>query len=123
MIVQHIRSADNKPADTLSRANMGDAFQMHPAIVNALADSVDGLDIDRFATSQNHVLPAFNTYFYEEGSVGTDAFAQTDWERVKNFCNPPFSQLNRLVAFLRDFHPNLPRAIIIAPKWVQQPWY
>ena len=54
---------------------MGDAFQLHPTVVRALSDSVDGLDVDRFATSQNHVLPTFNTYFYEAGSAGTDAFA------------------------------------------------
>ena len=84
---------------------------------------MDGLDIDRFATAQNHVLPAFNTYFLEAGSAGTDAFAQTDWALLKNFCNPPFSQLGRLVTFLREFQPLLPRAIIIAPQWVQQPWY
>lgn len=34
------------------------------------------MDIDRFATSVNKVLPIFNSFFFEKDSSGVDAFAQ-----------------------------------------------
>ncbi len=89
----------------------------------ALAESVEGLDIDRFATANNTLLPKFNSYFHETGTHGVDAFAQEDWLEAKNYCNPPISQLNRVVKFMRTFAPCMPQALVIAPKWVQQPWY
>lgn len=75
MVIQYIRSGANEPADTLSRANLGDAFQLNPAIFRALATSVGGLDVDRFATPTNTLLPTYNTYFFEQGTSGVDAFA------------------------------------------------
>ena len=33
------------------------------------------LDIDRFATYANKLLPRFNSYFLEQDSIGIDAFA------------------------------------------------
>ena len=82
-----------------------------------------GLEVDRFATATNALLPVYNTYFFEEGTSGVDAFAQTDWCNKKNFCNPPFSQIARVVKFLRGHHPTLPPTVLIAPKWRQQAWY
>lgn len=81
-----------------------------------------GLDIDRFATAQNKVLPKFNSYFMETGCMGIDAFAQTDWMTLRNFCNPPISQLNKLLTFIKRNYPRAP-CVIITPKWQQQPWF
>ena len=50
-------------------------------------------------------------------------FAQDDWLQKKNFCNPPFTQLNRLTKFIQQFQPLLPQCVIITPKWTQQPWH
>lgn len=68
-----------------------------------LAHSVGGLDIDRFATAKNAVLSRFNSYFAEPGCEGVDAFAQSNWMEVRNFCNPPISQVARLLSFLATF--------------------
>ena len=46
---------------------------------------------DRFATAANKVVPHFNSYFYEPGCSGMDAFAQKDWGEGINFVNPPLS--------------------------------
>ena len=81
-----------------------------------------GLDIDRFATAANTLLPRFNSYFAEQGSCGTDAFAQNDWAQLRNFCNPPFSQLPRLLQYLSNTAPTA-ICVVIAPKWVQQHWF
>ena len=34
------------------------------------------MDIDRFATYNNKVLPVYNSFFMEKNSSGIDAFAQ-----------------------------------------------
>jgi hypothetical protein len=119
LITQYIRSADNQAADQLSRANLGDAYRLNKGVFQAIAACVDGLDIDRFATHTNTLLPRFNSYFYEPGTMGVDAFAQDNWLENKNYCNPPISVLNRLVKFLRDFEPRFPPTVVIAPLWVQ----
>ena len=82
-----------------------------------------GCTIDRFATAANKCCKLFNSYFWEEGTHGVDAFAQGDWAEHTNYCNPPLSQISRLCKFLQGFKPNLPRCIVVAPKWMSQPWY
>ena len=117
--MQWISTKDNIPADTLSRENLGDAFQLHPTIFDCLSTAVGGFTIDRFATALNTLHPTFNSYFQETGSAGVDAFSQENWLEHTNYCNPPFSQLGRLTKFLREFKPNLPRCVVIAPRWKQ----
>ena len=78
---------------------------------------VGELDIDRFVTATNRLLPKYNSYFWEEGCAGVDAFAQSDWDALRNYCNPPFSQVGRLVTFLQQC-PGRIACAIIAPKWV-----
>ena len=76
IIAQWIPSKENVPADTLSRVNVGDAYQLNPNIFKKLNEFVDNtMSIDRFATSANALLPCFNSYFHEEGCDGVDAFA------------------------------------------------
>ncbi len=63
------------PADELSRINVGDAYQLNPTVFRALDNYIGGFTIDRFATKANTLHPMFNSYFYEEGCQGVDAFA------------------------------------------------
>lgn len=123
IIIQWISTKDNIPADTLSRENLGDAFQLNPITFRDIDMAVGGCTVDRFATAMNTLLPTFNSYFKEDNCAGVDAFAQTDWQHHTNYCNPPFSQIARLVKFIRTFEPRLPRCVIIAPCWKQQAWY
>lgn len=91
LIVQWISTKDNVPADTLSRVNLGDEFKLNPEVFAQIASIVGGLDIDRFATAANTQCKKFNSYFMEPQCTGVDAFAQTDWLHLRNFCNPPFT--------------------------------
>ena len=90
-MIQWISTKDNIPADELSRVNLGDHHQLNKEVFQLIAKTVGGLDVDRFATARNTLLPRFNSYFMESGCEGVDAFAQTDWLTAKNYCNPPFS--------------------------------
>ena len=51
LVIQWIPTKQNVPADRLSRANLGDDFQLNPNIFQTIVDCVGGLDIDRFATA------------------------------------------------------------------------
>ena len=64
----------------------------------------------------NTVTTRFNSYFYEPGCTGTDAFAQLDWDKGLNFVNPPLSLMARVVYFLRELGPNA-KTLVIAPHW------
>jgi hypothetical protein len=91
LIIQWIPSKSNVPADTLSRVNLGDEFRLNIDVFNQITKCMGGLDIDRFATAHNTLLPKFNSYFHETNCLGVDAFAQSDWPQYRNYCNPPFS--------------------------------
>ena len=80
------------------------------------------LDIDRFATYVNKLLPKFNSFFFEKDTCGVDAFAQDDWNLYLNYLNPPFPILGRVTNFLQYNEPNA-KFILIAPYWVGSPWY
>jgi hypothetical protein len=56
--------------------------------------------MDRFATAANALTKLYNTFYYEYGTAGIDAFAQKDWNNYINFVNPPFSVIGRLINFL-----------------------
>ena len=81
----------NKAADKLSCVSMQDNITINPAVITYLQVSFGTINIDRFATAANKVVPHFNSYFYEPGCSGTDAFAQKDWGEGINFVNPPLS--------------------------------
>ena len=106
----------NKASDFLSRAQLGDRYKFNPALLADLMRSFGTLDVDRFATDANAVLPVYNTMFWEPGSSGVDAFAQGDWMTKVNFCNPPFAQVARLVRFLTVERRGA-RALVIVPHW------
>ena len=91
MVVAWLATDKNKASDFLSRAQLGDRYRFNPSLMACLEKAFGPLDIDRFATSTNAVLPRYNTMFWEEGSSGVDAFAQSDWAKFRNFCNPPFA--------------------------------
>ena len=78
--------------------------------------------MDRFATASNALLRKYNSYFHEIETAGVDAFAQKDWEREFNYCNPPFSILGRLTNFLIDIVPLAP-CLLVAPYWSGSPWF
>ena len=56
VIVQWISTTGNVPADTLTRSNLGDAFQLNTQVFTAISTAVNGLDIDRFATAGNKLM-------------------------------------------------------------------
>ena len=84
-------------ADTLSRVTLGDAWTTHPDIIRELDVLSGGITIDRFATRHNRVVATYNSFFMEEGSAGTDAFAQLDYDLHTNYIHPPIGIVGRVL--------------------------
>ena len=80
------------------------------------------LSCDRFASSQDHVLPFFNTYMPDPARMPVDAFAQNDWMHHANWCHPPPQIIGKLVYFLDslDFEPS---CVIFCPYWPAHHWF
>lgn len=68
----------NKTVDQLSRIKVGDKYQLNKKIFSQLNEKCGALDIDRFATNQNTLVPRFSSYFRELNSAGTVIFTQDD---------------------------------------------
>lgn len=70
-------------------------------------------DVDRFASDTNTLLPRFNSALECPGSEGQNAFSQ-DWSGTRSFCNPPYSELDRLAQFLEETGA---AATVVAPSF------
>lgn len=117
---RHLAGTLNTSADMLSRIQQKYEWQLHPAIFNYIDMLWGPHDVDRFATMSNTQLPIYNSFRYDPLTSGVDAFAQSDWEKMNNFCNPPFRLISRV---LNKINQTGATATLIAPKWPQQQWY
>lgn len=110
----------NVEADRLSReADSGD-WRLDPAEFRRLDRDWGPHSVDRFATENNAQLARFNSAWAQPTSEGVDAFAQTGWADERNWCNPPWALLPRLVRMLRETGA---AATVLAPDWPAQAWY
>jgi hypothetical protein len=110
----------NVEADRLSReADSGD-WRLNPAEFRRLDRDWGPHSVDRFATENNTQLARFNSAWAQPTSEGVDAFAQTGWADERNWCNPPWALLPRLVRMLRETGA---AATVLAPDWPAQAWY
>ena len=112
---------ENVMADYLSRHTDTEDWALNQRIFDQLNRRWGPLTIDKFATTENRLIPKFNSRWHCPLTHGIDAFAQDDWERERNWCNPPFSQLSRLTSLLES----LPGAyaVVIATFWPGSSWF
>ena len=75
------------------------------------------IQIDLFATSENHRCSIYFSPIRDPQSAGTDAFLQS-WEGLQAYAFPPWSIIPRVLAKLRGTELTL-----VAPYWPQRPWF
>jgi hypothetical protein len=120
LLPRYIRSSDNWWADSLSRTLDRGDWRLRRSLFLSLDSEWGPHSIDRFATRLNTQLPRYNSAWLDPGTEGLDAFAQTNWQREHNWCNPPWDLLPRLAHLLEMTGA---AATVIAPCWPAQPWY
>ena len=117
---EYIRSVDNFIPDRLSRMSNNEDYRLSRQAFDKIQRCFGRRTVDRFATFANRQLERFNSLTADIASEGIDAFAQ-DWSGERNWANPPWSLLPRLVAFLRA-RPRV-EAVVLAPEWPQALWF
>jgi hypothetical protein len=116
----YIRSEDNVIPDRLSRVRVADDYRLAPEVFQRITRAFGPRTCDRFASAANTLCRTFNSLHADVGSSGTDAFLQR-WEGEANWCNPPWSLLPRLTAFLAA-RPAVD-AVVLAPDWPSALWF
>lgn len=118
--VEWLPSAENVDADRLSRIRDVDDWRLTTTWFRAMGG--DRCTIDRFASSNNARLRRFNSFWRSPGTEGVDAFAQpaASWRRERNWCNPPWGQLERLARHLATTGAE---AVVVAPAWRHTIWH
>ena len=78
------------------------------------------VQIDLFATSDNHRCSIYISPYRDPMSAGTDAFLQS-WDGLPAYAFTPMAIILRFLAKLRSSTgPELP---LVAPHWAQRPWF
>ena len=78
------------------------------------------VQIDLFATSENHRCSIYFSPFQDPMSAGTDAFLQS-WNGLQAYTFPPVAIIPRVLAKLRASSGT--ELTLVAPHWAQRPWF
>lgn len=114
-----LSSTDNARADQLSRLR-DEGPLLRASVADSLLARFGPHTVDRFASSDNALLPRFNSARPTPLGSGVDAFAQVDWGVGRSWCHPPWHLLPRLALFLRQTGA---AATVVAPDWPGRAWY
>ena len=78
------------------------------------------VQIDLFATSENHRCSIYFSPFWDPMSAGTDAFLQS-WDGLQACAFPPVAIIPLVLAKLRASTGM--ELTLVAPHWAQRPWF
>ena len=109
----HIPGDYNNRADELSRLNPATEWHLDQSTFHHLEQLWGPHTVDRFASSLNHLLPRYNTRFYDPQAEATDALS-LPWVNENNYINPPFRLLPQII---RKIQQEGCQATLIAPLW------
>ena len=59
-----------------------------------------GQHVDRFADANNHLLPTYNSLFFDPTTSGVDALAQQNLGSENNFVNAPFALIPQVLKII-----------------------
>ena len=114
LLLEYIPTHENVAPDALSRAANTEDYRLATRLFHWVESYFGVRMVNRFASFQSRLCERFNSFHMDVGTEGVDAFAQ-DWAHERNWANPPWSQLPRLVRFLTDrLHVE---TVVLAPEW------
>ena len=119
---QYIQSEHNL-ADPVSRISGAESWMLSPSMFKWLSDKFGPFTCDRFASQNGHLCPKYNSLHFDPGSSGVNCFLQTDWLDEFNWCNPPWTEISKLICLFSKLDRTRLRAGVLVPKWPTAPWY
>ena len=120
LLPEYIPTFENIVPDALSRAANEEDYRLAYRLFRLIELRFGKRTVDRFASFGNRLCERFNSFYCDVGTEGIDAFAQ-DWTGERNWANPPWSLLPRLVSFLAA--RRTVEAVVLAPEWPHALWY
>lgn len=115
----HIAGVENIKADYLSRIVDPHNWTLNKDIFHVIDRMLGPHSIDRFANWTNHLLPKYNSMYWDPGTSGVNAMAQRDWNKEMNYCAPPFSMINSVLDLVIQQRAKM---TLIAPIWKGASW-
>lgn len=117
--VFHIPGKDNYVADRLSRKmNENMEWSLSQEVFLDVQANLGALDIDLFASRDNHKLDRYVSYLPDSKAVAVNAFSLT-WTN-NSFLFPPFSLLGLV---LQKIQQDRATVVLVAPVFHTQPWF
>jgi hypothetical protein len=101
----------NQLADYLSKVEEMDDFGLQPAVFRTVLKHFGPLDVDRFASAHNALLPIFFSEFWSPHSSGVNAFTE-DWSVSRSFCFPPPRLVFRTIQHARECRSDIVLAVL-----------
>ena len=118
---QFLPGSQNVLADALSRPHQlpHSEWSLNRDVFQSLR-RLWPVQIDLFATSDNHRCSIYFSPLHDPMSAGTDAFLQS-WDGLQAYAFPPVSLIPRVLAKLRASSGT--ELTLVAPHWAQRPWF
>ena len=118
---QFLPGSNNVLADALSRPHQlpHSEWSLNLTVFQSLS-RLWPVQIDLFATSENHRCSIYFSPFRDPMSAGTDAFLQS-WDGLQAYAFPPVAIIPRVLAKLRASTGT--ELTLVAPHWAQRPWF
>ena len=118
---QFLPGSNNVLADALSRPHQlpHSEWSLNMTVFQSLR-RLWPVQIDLFATSENHRCSIYFSPFRDPMSAGTDAFLQS-WDGLQAYAFPPVAIIPRVLAKLRASTGT--ELTLVAPHWAQRPWF
>ena len=108
-------------ADSLSRsAPLESEWSLDKESFLFVLQQIPDLELDLFATTENHQLPLYVALNQDPLVVGVDVMVLdwNQWESIYIF--PPFNMMMAVINNLRTFKG---KAAIVAPLWQNSNWF
>ena len=118
---QFLPGSNNVLADALSRPHQlpHSEWSLNMTVFQSLS-RLWPVQIDLFATSENHRCTIYFSPFRDSMSAGTDTFLQS-WDGLQAYAFPPVAIIPRVLAKLRASTGM--ELTLVAPHWAQRPWF
>lgn len=108
----------NQFADYLSKLKDVDDFGLQPEVFHEIVRRFGQLDVDRFASAHNALLPVFYSEVWSPHSAGANAFTAS-WSGVRNYCFPPPKLVARVLEHAQECRAEM---VLVILDWPGQSW-
>jgi hypothetical protein len=109
----------NQFADYLSKLKDVDDFGLQPEVFHEIVRRFGQLDVDRFASAHNALLPVFYSEVWSPHSAGANAFTAS-WSGVRNYCFSPPKVVARVLEHAQECRAEM---VLMILDWLGQSWW